>query len=501
MPEPVTIGALTVGGLGYLAGKAGEALAGQAGTKLLGALRDRFGGLVPGQDTTVVTKALRVAQLQALEQVIRQYEHAVWPPGTLGEPPPFLAASRAFCARMVGRSGDLSLKQNSEVTDALAVALDSLLAPAAEGPAAARAAALGGWVEELVLAELRAGLPEVPLPPGFEAYFRQRAPGDAAAHRRFLDHFTERVLAAAAGTAEFRAILNTLQLARLDGTLFGLGEALFAQEQALDRIARGVGRTEAKIDALPAEVVAQLMNEFERRGLVPPGSQGGTEREILLRLANRLRPEDVLELDQAVAALEQMVEIARAAIDRGAHPGNQDALVELVLAEVGRRTAAGEYDEGAAAIDAGLARVDTHEAVEREANQRARKALLEAGVSQDILRRDAARVGKRIEALVATGEGSGPVPCWPAFCAQFDAYYTEGLGKGVNFSLDVAIILARRMAETAGDADERGAAQNNLGNALSVLGERESGTARLEAAVVAYRAALEEWRRDRVPLD
>jgi hypothetical protein len=31
----------------------------------------------------------------------------------------------------------------------------------------------------------------------------------------------------------------------------------------------------------------------------------------------------------------------------------------------------------------------------------------------------------------------------------------------------------------------------NLGNALSALGERESGTARLEEAVLAYRAALE----------
>jgi hypothetical protein len=31
--------------------------------------------------------------------------------------------------------------------------------------------------------------------------------------------------------------------------------------------------------------------------------------------------------------------------------------------------------------------------------------------------------------------------------------------------------------------------------------ERESGTARLEEAVVAYRAALEEWTRERVPLD
>jgi len=33
------------------------------------------------------------------------------------------------------------------------------------------------------------------------------------------------------------------------------------------------------------------------------------------------------------------------------------------------------------------------------------------------------------------------------------------------------------------------AAQNNLGNALQTLGERESGTARLEEAVAAYRAA------------
>ena len=34
--------------------------------------------------------------------------------------------------------------------------------------------------------------------------------------------------------------------------------------------------------------------------------------------------------------------------------------------------------------------------------------------------------------------------------------------------------------------------QNNLGNALAILGERESGTERLEQAVTAYRAALEE---------
>jgi hypothetical protein len=43
--------------------------------------------------------------------------------------------------------------------------------------------------------------------------------------------------------------------------------------------------------------------------------------------------------------------------------------------------------------------------------------------------------------------------------------------------------------------------QNNLGLALWRLGERESGTARLEEAVAAYRAALQEQTRERVPLE
>ena len=44
------------------------------------------------------------------------------------------------------------------------------------------------------------------------------------------------------------------------------------------------------------------------------------------------------------------------------------------------------------------------------------------------------------------------------------------------------------------------ATQNNLGNALVTLGERESGTARLEQAVAAFTEALKERTRERVPL-
>jgi tetratricopeptide (TPR) repeat protein len=44
-------------------------------------------------------------------------------------------------------------------------------------------------------------------------------------------------------------------------------------------------------------------------------------------------------------------------------------------------------------------------------------------------------------------------------------------------------------------------AQRYLGNALLALGEREIGIGRLEEAVTAYRATLEEVTREGIPLD
>jgi tetratricopeptide (TPR) repeat protein len=43
------------------------------------------------------------------------------------------------------------------------------------------------------------------------------------------------------------------------------------------------------------------------------------------------------------------------------------------------------------------------------------------------------------------------------------------------------------------------ATQNNLGTALQSLGERESGTQTLQQAVEAYREALKEWTQEAAP--
>ncbi|HET7879636.1 MAG TPA: hypothetical protein VFL55_02050 [Acetobacteraceae bacterium] len=87
---------------------------------------------------------------------------------------------------------------------------------------------------------------------------------------------------------------------------------------------------------------------------------------------------------------------------------------------------------------------------------------------------------------------------------QADALWRQGDERGDNSALQHAIQIDRRVLEerTRDRVPLQWAAtEMNVGNALRILGERESGTARLEEAVAAYQLALEEATRDRAPLD
>ena len=70
---------------------------------------------------------------------------------------------------------------------------------------------------------------------------------------------------------------------------------------------------------------------------------------------------------------------------------------------------------------------------------------------------------------------------------------TEARGGGCCLSRGASGMDARAESACLGET------QTNLGDALTALGERDIGTARLEEAVAAYRAALEERTRERVP--
>jgi len=269
----------------------------------------------------------------------------------------------------------------------------------------------------------------------------------------------------------------------------------------LDELRHGQRAIRDDVSALPDAIVGRIVAQLDARGVARKAQEAGLERQAMIRIAGRLRPDENLDFDQAVVEVEHAVGIALEVIARGERGGKLDALVEAVLRRLAATTRAGDFDRGSRDVDDALRELARREAEQVDAMRRSRTALLEAGIEQDTLRRDAAAVARRIEALVAVAQ-PGERPAWtPAFRQRRDALYQEGRDKGINFSLEVAAALARRMLDTARDSDERGVAGNLLGIASRVLGERESGTARLEQAVEAYRAALLEYTRERVKLN
>jgi tetratricopeptide (TPR) repeat protein len=256
-----------------------------------------------------------------------------------------------------------------------------------------------------------------------------------------------------------------------------------------------------RLDELPDEVAERVVALLEKRSIGARAEQAGLERQAMLRIARRVKPDELLDFDQAVVEVEHAVEIALDAIARGERRGNLETFVEDILSRLATTTRAGEFDRGSRTVDDALRDLDRQEAEHQAAICRSRVALLEAGIEQDTLRHDAVGVARRIESQVALAH-PGDHPAWtPAFRQRWDRLYEEGRDKGINFSLEIAAALVQRMLDATHDAGERGAAGNLLGNTLATLGMRESGIGRLEQAVNAYRAALQENRRERVPLD
>jgi tetratricopeptide (TPR) repeat protein len=183
-------------------------------------------------------------------------------------------------------------------------------------------------------------------------------------------------------------------------------------------------------------------------------------------------------------------------IAKGELHAAETAFVESVLKRLAETTGKGDFDAGAKAVDDALATLDRQATDQRQT----RKALLEAGVEHDFLRRDAAAVARRIEAIAAL-DSPDAIAAWSqTYWHRFNRFFAEGQDKSDSLSLEAASEMARRMAATGRNADERGAAFMLLGNTLKALGELESGTERLRLAVAAYRDALMEAPREKAPL-
>ncbi len=197
--------------------------------------------------------------------------------------------------------------------------------------------------------------------------------------------------------------------------------------------------------------------------------------------------------------MERAVGVAAEVAAEGSRGSNAGGIVDEVLKRIAEKSADGRFEEAAAEADVAFARWERDETERRDAAIAGGLKILEAGLRQDILRRDPMSAAKRIERIVALEHPGDPIAQSAAMAERGREWHESGHQKGLNLDLQVSIEIARLALDVANGSDERGVALNRLGICLARLGERESGTTRLDEAVESFRSALQEHSRERVP--
>jgi len=218
-------------------------------------------------------------------------------------------------------------------------------------------------------------------------------------------------------------------------------------------------------------------------------------------IAKRIAVDRNLDLEGMKQAVRNAIDIYEREIAGGQTQTNIDVIVDQALARARSLVDVGK---------SGLARAALRKAAEsmrREEEERRERYV--AGVTALYNReRDIALAAydgeAAAEAIILRAEaiyGANTEMVARSLNSEAATLYEYGRDRGSNVHLIALIILRRKLLDAASSDDERGLAQDNLGTALWTLGDRESGMARLEEAVAAYRNALKERTRERVPLD
>jgi tetratricopeptide (TPR) repeat protein len=250
-------------------------------------------------------------------------------------------------------------------------------------------------------------------------------------------------------------MLRQAPLARLNadqqGIIAELGRQLDASKEQVLGFCRIIGEAEIEVEAVP-DRLAQIAERYKT--LVAQAEAEAVDDAGTARLKAELREAlDALDMDRADALLAQ----ALAAQDRDLE--NRASQAAITCARRGHlaRTRL-RYNEAAAHFETAAARLP------------------------------AGHDGTRGEYIFETAL---------ALCQQGEEFGDNAaLQLSIQASRTVLIVFPRERVPL-----QWAATQNNLGNALRVLGERETGTGRLEEAVEAYRAALEVYTREQMPLE
>jgi tetratricopeptide (TPR) repeat protein len=222
---------------------------------------------------------------------------------------------------------------------------------------------------------------------------------------------------------------------------------------------------------------------------------------FIREMAKRVAGDTALDLDGMKQAVLNAIEIYVEEIAARPVETNFDAIVDAASAKARTQVDQGQSRLARATLRRAAEEMRREEEERRERYIAGQTLLFSRERDYALASYEGEAAAGAILALAETIHGANPAAVAAFLYSEAETLETYGRDRGSNVHLVAAIALRREILALASSEDERGEAHNNLGLALATLGERESGTARLEEAVAACRAALEEWTRERVPLD
>ena len=493
---------------------AGSLMTGAAGNffhQIADAEQDRLIAMVFRRNTGIdenhhILHALRLAHLAALEAVLKNYDTA-WP--TIRNEDQ-RALSKRFSRELhrfiieetksARTGGGISDFEKSVLVD-LPDALDTALASRGAHPLSYATNDLGRIRSEIETAVLQEILHETAttlteVPSLFQTAFMAASPDG------WFDLFVRDGAARLKSNEEFRSIWTAEKLARLEV----IGKAVLKEFAEI--------KTDIKslIASLPTEIMAQIGDHDRLIAELEQVRAKYQQTETLVANFLSLMIGQAVPPDQFAATLYANMERWRAAGDRlGSLERSTYLTPELAtlrqLAEVARREER---------IEDHWRLVEEIDQIEQDDFGRSEKRLREAEgevkarrdglIRTKQLKRDTALATLRIvEATKAIVEIIDLETLDHAARANeynqaWTEWYERGRDKGLNLDLAVAIEIARLSAMSAAKSGSASVALIQLGNTLQVLGRRERGTERLTESVAIYREALEEWTRERKPL-
>lgn len=230
-----------------------------------------------------------------------------------------------------------------------------------------------------------------------------------------------------------------------------------------------------------AHIEALLVQAVADGPKVTAARESGITDDALIQLARRIAS-DVDDADQAFRELERAVDLAIQVQTDGTQAGAPKA-----VSIAAQQSAIGAYDAAAGTIDTALADVEAAHVAQMS-------ALLEAGVEQDLLRRDPAAAALKLTRLQDVTAGG--MATFDDLSQLWMTWWGKGRDTGAILDLGVAEALAEQMSLRATTPLEKGTALNYLGIIHHTRGEREHGLSRLTLAMDAFEEALTHWTRD-----